>query len=42
MTTAIVLKTSEGEFGLALGLGFMLIGISIVVSAVAFVLWEKG
>jgi tungstate transport system permease protein len=41
MTTAIVLKTSEGEFGLALGLGFILIGISIAVSAGAFVLWER-
>ena len=29
MTTAIVLKTSEGELGLALGLGLVLIGISI-------------
>ena len=38
MTTAIVLKTSEGDFGLALGLGFIVIGISIVVSAVGFVL----
>jgi tungstate transport system permease protein len=42
MTTAIVLKTSEGDFGLALGLGFILIGISIAVSAAAFVLGEKG
>lgn len=41
MTTAIVLETSEGNFGLALGLGFMLIGISIAVSAAAFVLGEK-
>jgi tungstate transport system permease protein len=42
MTTAIVLKTSEGDFALALGLGFVLIGISIAVSAAAFVLGEKG
>jgi tungstate transport system permease protein len=42
MTTAIVLKTSEGELGLALGLGFILIGISVAVSAGAFVLWERG
>jgi tungstate transport system permease protein len=41
MTTAIVLKTSEGDFGLALGLGFLLIGISIAVSATAFVLEER-
>ncbi|HEV2098782.1 MAG TPA: ABC transporter permease [Stellaceae bacterium] len=42
MTTAIVLKTSEGELGPALGLGLVLIGISIVVSASAFVLWERS
>jgi tungstate transport system permease protein len=42
MTTATVLKTSEGDFGPALGLGFILIGISIAVSAAAFVLGEKG
>jgi hypothetical protein len=33
MTTTIVLKTSEGELGLALGLGYILIGVSIAVSA---------
>jgi len=42
MTTAIVLKTSEGELGLALGFGLVLIGISIAVSASAFVLWERS
>ena len=42
MTTAIVLKTSEGDLGLALGLGCILIGISIAVSASAFVLWERS
>jgi len=41
MTTAIVLVTSEGDFLLALGLGFVLIGLSIAASAGAFVLWEK-
>jgi tungstate transport system permease protein len=41
MTTAIVLKTSEGEFSMALGLGFVLIGLSIAVSATAFVLGEE-
>ena len=41
MTTAIVLKTSEGDLGLALGLGFILIGISIAASASAFLLWER-
>jgi tungstate transport system permease protein len=42
MTTAIVLATSEGDFGLALGLGFFLIGISIAVSATAFALVERS
>jgi tungstate transport system permease protein len=41
MTTAIVLKTSEGDLGLALGLGLIIIGISIVVSAVGFVLGQE-
>jgi tungstate transport system permease protein len=38
MTTAIALETSKGDLVLALGLGFILIGISIAVSAGAFVL----
>ena len=42
MTTAIVLTTEEGDFALALGLGFMLIGVSLVVSATAFVIEERG
>lgn len=42
MTTAIVLKTSQDELGLALRLGLVLIGISIAVSATAFVLWERS
>ena len=42
MTTTIVLETSKGDLGLALGLGFILIGITIAVSAAAFVLGEKG
>jgi tungstate transport system permease protein len=41
MTTAIVLETSKGDLELALGLGFILIGISIAVSAAAFVLGGK-
>jgi tungstate transport system permease protein len=42
MTTTIVLETSKGDLGLALGLGFILIGINLAVSAAAFVLGEKG
>ena len=42
MTTAIVLETSEGNLSLALGLGFVLIGISIVVSATIFALGARG
>jgi tungstate transport system permease protein len=41
MTTAIALETSKGDLGLALGLGFILIGITIAVSATAFVLGGK-
>ena len=37
MTTTIALETSKGNFGLALGLGFILIGITVAVSAAAFV-----
>ena len=32
LTTAIALETSKGDFALALGLGFVLIGLSLVVS----------
>jgi tungstate transport system permease protein len=42
MTTAIVLETSEGNLSLALGLGFVLIGISTAVSATIFALGIKG
>ena len=38
MTTAIVLETSKGDLPLALGLGLVLIGITIMISAAAFVL----
>lgn len=42
MTTAIVLETSKGNLALALGLGFVLIGISIAVSAAIFALGMRG
>src|ERR1700719_3284865 len=38
MTTAIALETSKGDLPLALGLGMILITLSVIVSAVAFLL----
>ena len=38
MTTTIVLETSKGNLSIALGLGFVLIGISVAVSATIFAL----
>jgi tungstate transport system permease protein len=38
MTTAIALETSRGDLTLALGLGLVLIGLSMLVSSVAFAL----
>jgi len=38
MTTAIALQTSQGGLPLALGLGAVLVGISISVSATVFAL----
>ncbi len=42
MTTAIVLETSEGNLAFALGLGAVLIGISIAVSATIFTAGNRG
>ncbi len=42
MTTAIVLETSKGDLPLALGLGMILIALSIAVSACAFYLARRG
>jgi tungstate transport system permease protein len=42
MTTAIALETSKGNLPLALGLGIILITLSIVVSASAFILARRG
>ncbi len=36
MTTAIVLETSKGDLPLAIGLGMVLIGIVVVVNALAW------
>jgi tungstate transport system permease protein len=43
MTTTIALETSKGELGLALGLGVILVAISLVVSTLAFSLerWTR-
>lgn len=41
MTTAIALETSKGDLPLALGLGFILIILSVTVSTAAFSLNEK-
>jgi tungstate transport system permease protein len=38
MTTAIALETSKGDLPLALGLGFILLALSVAVSAAAFLL----
>jgi tungstate transport system permease protein len=42
MTTAIVPETGKGNLSPALGLGLVLIGISIAVSATIFALGSKG
>jgi tungstate transport system permease protein len=42
MTTTIVLETSKGNLPLALGLGLILIGLSIAVNAAGFLLGERG
>ena len=41
MTTTIVLETSKGNLPVAIGLGLVLIGLSIAVSATGFLLGEK-
>jgi tungstate transport system permease protein len=42
MTTAIVLETSMGNLTLALSLGFIMIGVSVTVSATIFALSTRG
>src|SRR6184192_1026416 len=42
MTTAIALETSKGNLPLAIGLGAMLIGIVIIVNALAWMLRRAG
>lgn len=42
MTTAIVLETRKGEFGTALALGLILVGIAAIVNAMLTVLQHGG
>ena len=37
MTTAIALETAKGDLALALGLGIILLGLTLVLNAGAFV-----
>jgi len=41
MTTAIALETSKGDLSLALGLGFILLILSITISSLAFLLMSR-
>jgi tungstate transport system permease protein len=38
LTTAIALETGKGDFALALGLGFVLIGLTVSVNLIIHVL----
>src|SRR5258707_1487604 len=42
MTTAIVLETMKGNLPLALGLGLLLIGLTVMISASAFALTRRA
>jgi tungstate transport system permease protein len=42
MTTAIALETSKGDLALALGLGFILIGLSLIINGAAFLLRDAA
>lgn len=42
MTTAIALETSKGDLPLALGLGAILVGIVLVVNAIAYLLGDAA
>ena len=42
MTTAIALETSKGDLPLALGLGFVLLALALVVNAAAALLRDLG
>jgi tungstate transport system permease protein len=42
MTTAISLETSKGDLALALGLGFILIGLSLMINGAAFLVRDAA
>ena len=42
MTTAIALETSKGDLSLALGLGIILIALSLVINGAAFVVRDAA
>lgn len=42
ITTAVVLETSKGELALAMALGMILVAITLLVSATAFLLHERS
>ncbi|MDI3469776.1 MAG: Tungstate ABC transporter, permease protein [Pseudolabrys sp.] len=42
MTTAIALETSKGDLSLAIGLGIVLIGIVVIINALAWVVRRAG
>ena len=42
MTTAIALETSRGDLALALGLGFILVALSITINATVFLVKEEA
>jgi len=42
MTTAITLETSKGNLGMALGLGIILIGLTVGINAVAMAVTRFG
>ncbi|HJR22531.1 MAG TPA: ABC transporter permease, partial [Dongiaceae bacterium] len=42
MTTAIALETSKGDLALALGLGIILIGLSLIINGAAFLLRDAA
>ena len=42
MTTAIALEVSKGDLALALGLGVILLGLSLLINGMAFVIQREA